>query len=85
MNFVAMISEIMFVQVDDSWWINSGASRHVCNNKQFFKSLKDLDDGPILYMGNDTSRINAICCGNIAAILSIRSNITRKKKRKNRN
>ena len=30
-----------------------------------------------------TSRINAICCGGIAAVLPIRSNISRKNERKN--
>ena len=50
-----MISKIMVVQVDDSCWIDSGASRHVCNNKHFFKSLEELDDGPVFYMGNDST------------------------------
>ena len=36
------------------------------------------------YGPTTTSRTNAIFCGDIAAVLPIRSNITRKKKIKNR-
>ncbi|XP_057250825.1 uncharacterized protein LOC130591517 [Beta vulgaris subsp. vulgaris] len=62
-------------KVDDSWWIDSGASRHVCNNKDFFKSLKDLDDGPILYMGND-STVKAKGIGQVELLLTSGKTLT---------
>ncbi|XP_057249714.1 uncharacterized protein LOC130590932 [Beta vulgaris subsp. vulgaris] len=62
-------------KVDDSWWIDSGASRHVCNNKDFFKSLKDLDDGPILYMGND-STVKARGIGQVELLLTSGKTLT---------
>ncbi|WVY96922.1 hypothetical protein V8G54_029073 [Vigna mungo] len=38
-------------KIDDSWWIDSGASRHICKDRCLFKTFKD-DNGEVLYMGN---------------------------------
>ena len=42
------------VMQDDtlSWWIDSGASRHVCNSTRWFKTLHKVVDGEHLFMGN---------------------------------
>ncbi|CAH9132764.1 unnamed protein product [Cuscuta epithymum] len=55
MIFVAMLSEICVVQDDESWWIDTGATRHVCKDSQTFKTLKELKEVSILYMGNDST------------------------------
>ncbi|KAK9755806.1 hypothetical protein RND81_01G052000 [Saponaria officinalis] len=56
MNFIAMIYEINYVQDDiASWWIDSGASRHVCNDRRYFKTFKEIIDGNVLYMGNEST------------------------------
>ncbi|XP_056688059.1 uncharacterized protein [Spinacia oleracea] len=75
MNFLAMISEINVVQVDDSWWIDTGASRHVCKDRNYFKSFEDLEDGPILYMGND-SMVKAKGIGQIELLLTSGKTLT---------
>ena len=75
MNFVAMISEICVVQVDDTWWIDSGASRHVCKDRHFFKTYKELEDGPILYMGND-STVKARGIGQVELLLTSGKTLT---------
>jgi hypothetical protein len=49
-DFVAVISEINMIEDVDSWWIDSGATRHVCKNKKMFKTINE--DGSVLYMGN---------------------------------
>jgi hypothetical protein len=49
-NLVAVISEINMIEDVDSWWIDSGATRHVCKNKELFKTIDE--DGSVLYMGN---------------------------------
>ncbi|KAF7840580.1 internal alternative NAD(P)H-ubiquinone oxidoreductase A1, mitochondrial-like [Senna tora] len=46
--------EIHLVDNDESWWVDSGATRHVCKNKNFFKTLEE-GDGDVLYMGNSSS------------------------------
>ncbi|XP_051117008.1 uncharacterized protein LOC127241830 [Andrographis paniculata] len=33
-----------------TWWINSGATRHVCKDRCWFKELQPVDDGLVLYM-----------------------------------
>ena len=53
-NLVAMISEINMIEDIESWWVDSGATRHVCKNKDFFKTLKE-EDAAVLYMGNASS------------------------------
>ena len=54
-NLVAMIFKINLLEGDNAWWVDSGATRHVCKNKNFFKTMKPVDDGTILFMGNSTT------------------------------
>jgi hypothetical protein len=54
-NFAAMIFEANVLEDTSSWWIDSGATRHVCNNKTLFKKMESMDDGTVLYMGNSAS------------------------------
>nr|GMC55653.1 zinc finger, CCHC-type [Ipomoea batatas] len=53
-TFIAMISEVYVMQTDDSWWVDTGATRHVCKDMNLYKSYKNLEDGPSLYMRNDS-------------------------------
>nr|GMC46826.1 Retrovirus-related Pol polyprotein from transposon TNT 1-94 [Ipomoea batatas] len=41
-------------QADDSWWVDTGAPRHVCKDINLYKVYKSLENGPSLYMGNDS-------------------------------
>ncbi|GJW82538.1 zinc finger, CCHC-type containing protein [Tanacetum coccineum] len=36
-----------------AWWIDSGATTHVCKDHCWFKTYEPLEDGSILYMGDD--------------------------------
>nr|GMD76290.1 Retrovirus-related Pol polyprotein from transposon TNT 1-94 [Ipomoea batatas] len=38
----------------DSWWVDIGATRHVCKDINLYKIYKSLENGPSLYMGNDS-------------------------------
>ncbi|WVZ22010.1 hypothetical protein V8G54_000554, partial [Vigna mungo] len=69
LNFVEMVSEIFCVQTDDSWWIDSGASRHVCKDRCLFKTFKEDDNGEVLYMGND-SMAKVLGVGQVELLLS---------------
>lgn len=42
------------IEDTESWWVDSGTTRHVCKNKDFFKTLEE-EDGIVLYMGNAPS------------------------------
>ncbi|VFQ81759.1 unnamed protein product [Cuscuta campestris] len=37
---------------DISWWVDSGATCHVCKDKRWFSSLESMDYGSVLRMGN---------------------------------
>nr|GMD95538.1 receptor-like serine/threonine-protein kinase SD1-8 [Ipomoea batatas] len=41
-------------QTDDSWWVDTGATRHVCKDINLYKVYKSLENGSSLYMGNDS-------------------------------
>nr|GEX52934.1 zinc finger, CCHC-type [Tanacetum cinerariifolium] len=43
---VSLISEAFYVQVDAiTWWIDSGATTHVCKDRCWFKTFEPVEDG----------------------------------------
>ncbi|GKB92753.1 zinc finger, CCHC-type containing protein [Tanacetum coccineum] len=36
-----------------AWWIDSGATTHVCKERCWFKTYEPVEDGYVLYMGDD--------------------------------
>nr|GEZ55473.1 hypothetical protein [Tanacetum cinerariifolium] len=36
-----------------AWWIDSGATTHVCNDHCWFKTYEPVEEGYVLYMGDD--------------------------------
>ncbi|GJU14940.1 hypothetical protein Tco_1142906 [Tanacetum coccineum] len=52
----AMISEVNLVGANHGgWWIDTGATRHVCADKSMFHSFRAVDNGQKLYMGNSAT------------------------------
>ncbi|GKC74065.1 retrovirus-related pol polyprotein from transposon TNT 1-94, partial [Tanacetum coccineum] len=53
---IAMISEVNLVGSNNSgWWVDTGATRHVCADKSMFHSFKAVDNGEKLYVGNSAT------------------------------
>ncbi|GJT74489.1 zinc finger, CCHC-type containing protein [Tanacetum coccineum] len=53
--YVTYVSEAYFVQGDNvAWWVESGATFHVCKDRCWFKTYESLNDGSILHMGNES-------------------------------
>ncbi|GJU14257.1 retrovirus-related pol polyprotein from transposon TNT 1-94 [Tanacetum coccineum] len=51
-----IISEVNLVGTNNSgWWIDTGATRHVCADKSMFHSFRAVDNGQKLYMGNSAT------------------------------
>ena len=51
---VSLISEAFYVQDDAfAWWLDSGATTHVCKDRCWFKTYEPVEDGSVLYMGDD--------------------------------
>ncbi|GJS67898.1 zinc finger, CCHC-type containing protein [Tanacetum coccineum] len=40
---------------DVAWWVDSGATVHVCKDRCWFKTYESLNDGSILHMGNEST------------------------------
>ncbi|XP_016755296.1 uncharacterized protein [Gossypium hirsutum] len=59
-NLCAMISEVNLVDSNTrEWWLDTGATRHIFCDKDFFVKLVPCEKGEKLYMGNAaTSKIN---------------------------
>ncbi|CAM8931156.1 unnamed protein product [Rhodiola kirilowii] len=54
-NYVSLIAETFYVQDDEvAWWIDSGANKHVCKDRQSFTTYESVKEGAILYMGNES-------------------------------
>ncbi|GJW16634.1 zinc finger, CCHC-type containing protein [Tanacetum coccineum] len=63
--YVTYVSEAYFVQDDDVvWWVNSGATMHVCKDRLWFKTYKSLNHGSILYMKNESTSL-VYGCGSV--------------------
>ncbi|GJW28359.1 zinc finger, CCHC-type containing protein [Tanacetum coccineum] len=51
---ISLIFEAFYVQVDAiAWWIDSGTTNHVCKDRCWFKTYEPVEDGSVLYMGDD--------------------------------
>ncbi|GJY67756.1 zinc finger, CCHC-type containing protein [Tanacetum coccineum] len=56
--YVTYVSEAYFVQDDNvAWWVDSGATFHVCKDKCWFKTYESLNDGSILHMENESTAL----------------------------
>ena len=47
-----MTSEVNLLEDDFVWWVDSGATLHIYNNKVFLKSMKLANEGIMMYMKN---------------------------------
>ncbi|GJU29687.1 retrotransposon protein, putative, ty1-copia subclass [Tanacetum coccineum] len=53
---ISMIYEVNLVgSKNSSWWVDTGATRHVCADKSMFHSFRAVDTGEKLYIGNSTT------------------------------
>ncbi|KAL5834846.1 hypothetical protein ACOSQ4_014343 [Xanthoceras sorbifolium] len=57
-QLIAMISEINIVGGSKGWWVDTGASRHVCYDRAMFKSYYETVDKKVLF-GDSHSTIIA--------------------------
>jgi len=53
-EFTALIFEVFMIQDENSWYINSGATRHIFEDKACCKTYEVIEDGVFLYVGNSS-------------------------------
>ncbi|GKD36163.1 zinc finger, CCHC-type containing protein, partial [Tanacetum coccineum] len=74
---IGMIQELHMASVTttDDWWYDFGATTHVCNNRDLFKTYKETEDGHEVMMGdNHTSKV--IGSGNMEIQFTSRKKLT---------
>ncbi|GJW92550.1 zinc finger, CCHC-type containing protein [Tanacetum coccineum] len=74
---IGMIQELHMASVTtmNDWWYDSGATTHVCNNRDLFKTYKETEDGHEVMMGdNHTSKV--IGSGNVEIQFKSRKKLT---------
>ncbi|PHT46593.1 hypothetical protein CQW23_15751 [Capsicum baccatum] len=54
-DLCAMLSECNLVGNPHKWWMDSGATRHVCANKELFSSFAPAQAEEMIYMANSTT------------------------------
>ena len=55
-DLTAVISEVNLVGSNPKeWWIDTGATRHVCSDKMMFSTFKPIKTGEKVFMGNSTT------------------------------
>ena len=54
-NLVAVMTEVNMVSIEKGWWIDTGATRHICSDINLFSKYNKVVDGKKLFMGNATS------------------------------
>ena len=60
-NLTAMISECNMAGNPKEWWIDTGATRHICANRLMFSSYTTVGGDEKLYMGNSsTSKVEGV-------------------------
>ncbi|XP_039142321.1 uncharacterized protein LOC120279452 [Dioscorea cayenensis subsp. rotundata] len=56
MSLVVVVLKVNLVGSNlRQWWIDTGATRHICSNKGMFVTFKPLENGDKLSMGNSTT------------------------------
>ena len=56
MNLSAVVSEVNLIGSNPKeWWIDTGATRHVCSDRNMFTSFDPIDSREKLFMGNSAT------------------------------
>ncbi|XP_062086684.1 uncharacterized protein LOC133792745 [Humulus lupulus] len=56
LDLCAVVSEVNLVDANPKeWWLDTGATLHICANKSAFSDLTTLENGEKLYMGNSAT------------------------------
>ena len=54
-SFSVVVFEVNLVGNTKEWWVDTGATRHICSDKKMFSSYEAINDGEQLFMGNSST------------------------------
>ncbi|KAA0036465.1 putative Polyprotein [Cucumis melo var. makuwa] len=59
-ELIAMISEVNVIEGSEGWWLDIGASRHVCHDLSLFRKYNEVKDKNILLGDHHTTKVAGI-------------------------
>ncbi|KAA0059670.1 putative Polyprotein [Cucumis melo var. makuwa] len=59
-ELVAMISEVNVIRGFEGWWLDTGASHHVCHDLSIFRKYNEVKDKKILLGDHHTTKVAGI-------------------------
>ena len=54
-NLSVVVFEVNLVGDTKEWWVDTGATRHICSNKKMFSTYHSVEHGEQLFMGNSST------------------------------
>ncbi|KAK9942775.1 hypothetical protein M0R45_008423 [Rubus argutus] len=54
-NLSAVVSEVNLISNTNEWWVDTGATRHICFDKKMFTTYEEVEQGEQLFMGNSST------------------------------
>jgi transposase InsO family protein len=52
---IEQVSEMNLVKNTNEWWVDTGATRHICSDKKMFSTYQSVGYGEQLFMGNSST------------------------------
>nr|KAJ0208664.1 hypothetical protein LSAT_V11C400206440 [Lactuca sativa] len=76
-NYISMISEAFYVQDDAvAWWVDSGATSHICKDLRWFKECQPIEDGSVVkWEMLQLNQSRCLCLNNVLYVSEIRKNL----------
>ena len=59
-EYVAMIFEVNVIRGTEGWWLDTGASRHVCHNLSLFRNYNEIKDKNIFLGDKHTIKVAGV-------------------------
>ena len=55
MSAFAVVFEVNLIRNTKEWWVDTGATRHICSDKKMFSSYEAINDGEQPFMENSST------------------------------
>ena len=56
-NLIAVVTDVCMVSHSKGWWIDTGATKHICGDRSLFTTYEETNGSKKLYMGNATASL----------------------------